>query len=97
MVVVLTTAPPTGEGKHSSCGIYLVDNAKGSIVYQASIPGVPARPGGRACQVKAELTENWLIYHYWDGDAGVGGQTKGYMMVSVELYEGEKLDDKTER
>ncbi|TFK65860.1 DUF1620-domain-containing protein [Pluteus cervinus] len=96
MVVVLTIAPPKGDGKHSSCGIYLVDNVKGSIVYQAAVPGTPSRPGGKACQVKVELTENWLIYHYWDGDFGVGGQTKGYMMVSVELYEGEKLDDKTE-
>ena len=33
------------------------------------------------------------MYHYYEKDA----EATGYRMVSVELYEGEKADDKTKR
>ncbi|KAL0573048.1 hypothetical protein V5O48_008907 [Marasmius crinis-equi] len=80
----------------SGCGIYLVDGVKGSTVYHASVPTSTGGTGG-GCDVKAVLTENWLVYHYFDEDyQGAGpGQTKGYRMVSVELYEGQGVDDKT--
>jgi len=78
-----SVSPPT-------CGIYLVDGAKGSIVYRAV---VPARGG--ACDVKVALTENWLVYHYFDEEYDAVGQAKGYRMVTVELYEGRNIDDKT--
>jgi hypothetical protein len=75
------------------CGIYLVDTTKGSIIYRTTVPG-----SAGACNVKATLTENWLVYHYHEEDlAAVVGQAKGDRMVSVELYEGEHIDDKTER
>jgi ER membrane protein complex subunit 1 len=42
----------------STCGIYLVDTTKGSIIYRTT---VAANAG--TCDVKATLTENWLVYH----------------------------------
>lgn len=77
--------PPT-------CGIYLVDATKGSIIYHATLP---ASTG--VCDVKATITENWLVYSYFDEDFAGVGQSKGYRVVSVELYEGTKADDKIKR
>ncbi|KAK0200946.1 DUF1620-domain-containing protein [Desarmillaria ectypa] len=82
--VVLTNAVAS---EPPSCGLYVVDAAKGTIVYQVSLPVIAGK-----CDVKATLTENWLIYHYYDDD---DGQAKGYRMVTVELYEGSQADDKT--
>ncbi|KAM5541019.1 hypothetical protein V8D89_005330 [Ganoderma adspersum] len=86
---VLTGPPSTAPvSDKATCGVYLVDGAKGTILYQAVVPSV----GGR-CDVKAVLVENWLVYHYYDNDVGVN-QAKGYRIVSVELYEGKGIDDK---
>jgi hypothetical protein len=78
-------SPPT-------CAVYLIDSAKGSIIYRATLPSSAGH-----CDVKVSLTENWLIYHYFDGEFDSFGQAKGYRMVSVELYEGKHIDDKTKR
>ncbi|KAL4246361.1 ER membrane protein complex subunit 1 [Abortiporus biennis] len=86
MIVVLTGSS-TGPSK--SCGIYAIDAAKGSVLYHAVVPA----PGG-FCDVKATLTENWLVYHYYDDEIAGVDQAKSYRMVSVEFYEGEKIDDK---
>jgi ER membrane protein complex subunit 1 len=88
LFVVLTESPLVSP---KTCGVYLVDSTKGSIIYHAN---VPASAG--TCDVKASLTENWLVYHYYEDFAGVG-QAKGYRVVSVELYEGAQIDDKTSR
>jgi hypothetical protein len=86
----LTTSTP----KQKSCGVYLVDAAKGSIVYHARFPA----SAGRGCEdVKMTITENWLVYSYFEEEVlGVGGG-KGYRVVSVEFYEGVKADDKIRR
>ena len=78
-------APPT-------CGLYIVDGVKGTIVYRVVLPGVARRTP--VCDVRVSLTENWLVYHYYD--EGAGGETKGWRTVSVELYEG-LVDQKTGR
>jgi len=88
LFVILTEAPLVSP---TTCGVYLVDSTKGSVVYRASVPATSG-----ICDVKASLTENWLVYHYYEEFAGVG-QAKGYRMVSVELYEGSQVDDKTSR
>lgn len=75
-----------------SCGIYLIDSTKGTIIYHATVPA-----GNGACDVKAVITENWLVYHYFDDKFSGTGKTKGYRMVTVELYEGSEIDDKTKR
>ena len=59
---------------------------KGTLIYHASVP-----PSTGMCDVKVTLTENWLVYSYYD-DA-----YKGQMVVSAELYEGLGVDDKTQR
>jgi hypothetical protein len=84
--VVLTASPS------SRCGIYLVDSVKGSIIYRALLPS-----RGDICDVKAVLIENRLVYHYFYGDFSGVGSTKGYRIVTVELYEGTKVDDRTRR
>lgn len=81
----LTSHPPT-------CAIYLVDAAKGSIVYHATLP-----TSAGVCDVKATITENWLVYSYFDEDFAGVGSSKGYRVVSVEFYEGVKADDKLKR
>ncbi len=84
----VTTASP------DACGVYVIDAAKGSIVYHVSIA---TRQGGVGCDLHATLVENWLVYVYWEDEYQWVGQTKGRRLVSVELYEGSKPDDKTRR
>ncbi|KAH7906600.1 hypothetical protein BJ138DRAFT_1015952 [Hygrophoropsis aurantiaca] len=79
----LATSPPT-------CAVYLVDGVKGTIVYHASVPAAEG-----TCDVHASLTENWLVYQYFDDEFAGIGQSKGYHVVSVELYEGQAPDEKT--
>ena len=81
------TASPT----RSMCGIYLVDSMKGTVVYHAEV-----RSSSKGCEVQTVLTENWLVYHYYQSEVGEGN-AKGYRMVSVEFYEGQKEDEKTKR
>ncbi|KAJ7588211.1 hypothetical protein C8J56DRAFT_1164789 [Mycena floridula] len=73
----------------SQCGIQVVDTVKGSVLYRAVVPAAAG-----SCDVKATLTENWLVYHYFDPELA-SGQAKGYRMVSVEFYEGKEIDEKT--
>ncbi|RDX49601.1 DUF1620-domain-containing protein [Lentinus brumalis] len=80
-----STAPPSDS---AACSIYLVDGGKGTIIYHTVLPSVAG-----ACDVKAALVENWLVYHYYDNEVGVN-QAKGHRVVSVELYEGYGVDDK---
>lgn len=75
------------------CGVVLVDGAKGTLLYHANLPA--AR--GSCESVHAVITENWLVYTYWDGDVVSELQAKGQKVVSVELYEGTDVDDKTRR
>ncbi|KAF8678535.1 hypothetical protein AX14_004695 [Amanita brunnescens Koide BX004] len=82
---VKTTA--TASGDAPTCGLYIVDGVKGTIVYHVVLPSVTRRTP--ACDVRVSLTENWLVYHYYDE-----GETKGWRTVSVELYEG-MADQKT--
>ncbi|EMD34983.1 hypothetical protein CERSUDRAFT_116509 [Gelatoporia subvermispora B] len=85
VAVVAGSAPPA-----ASCSVYLIDGAKGTIVYQVAVPPVEG-----TCNVKVMLTENWLVYHYWDAESAGTEGAKGYRVVSVELYEGAGVDDKT--
>ncbi|KAJ7663918.1 DUF1620-domain-containing protein [Mycena polygramma] len=77
------------QGTETGCGVYVVDGAKGSVPYSAVVPGA-----GPVCDVHATLVENWLVYHYYDGQGERDGETKGWRLVTVELYEG-GVDDKT--
>ena len=86
LFTVLTASP-----SRSMCGIYVVDSMKGTLVYHAEI-----KLSLRGCEIKTTLTENWLVYHYYESD-GTEGSAKGYRMVSVEFYEGQKEDEKTKR
>ncbi|KAJ3985170.1 hypothetical protein F5890DRAFT_1389972, partial [Lentinula detonsa] len=90
--VVVLTAPHSSTllTSNAHCGLYLVDSVKGSVIYEATLPAE-----GHNCNVKATFTENWLVYHYYDDEYQGAGQTKGYKMVTVELYEGKQVDEKT--
>ncbi|KAJ6617050.1 hypothetical protein B0H10DRAFT_1349440 [Mycena sp. CBHHK59/15] len=88
MFVVLTHG---ADAVQSGCGVYIVDGAKGSVLYSAVVPGA----GTQRCDVHATLVENWLVYHYYDGEGAGTGETKGWRIVTVELYEG-GLDEKTQ-
>jgi hypothetical protein len=87
LTLVLTSSPSS-----RTCGIYILDMVKGSVVYHASVPAA-----GGACDVQATLTENWLVYHYFDDEPPAVGQSKGYRVISVEFYEGNGPDDKIRR
>ncbi|CCM05286.1 uncharacterized protein FIBRA_07498 [Fibroporia radiculosa] len=76
----------------SRCSIYLVDGSKGTIVYHAVLPSADSK-----CDVNVVLAENWLVYHYFDSEATGVNEAKGHRIVSVELYEGGGVDDKTRR
>lgn len=92
MLVLTTPHSSTALTSNAHCGLYLVDSVKGSVVYEATLP-----TEGNVCNVKATFTENWLIYHYYDNEYEDIGHTKGYKVVTVELYEGKQIDDKTRR
>ncbi|KAF5347996.1 hypothetical protein D9757_014689 [Collybiopsis confluens] len=97
-IVLVLTAPHSSSSSalhpdghvHAHCGLYLVDSVKGSVVYKVTLPTERG-----TCNVKATFTENWLVYHYYDGEYQGTGQTKGYKIVTVELYEGKQVDEKT--
>jgi ER membrane protein complex subunit 1 len=73
------------------CSIYLVDGVKGSVIYHVAV----AAKG--TCGIEAVLTENWLVYSYYDDEYIGVGQSKGHRVISVELYEGNGINDKTRR
>ncbi|KAL5498433.1 hypothetical protein ACEPAH_2575 [Sanghuangporus vaninii] len=75
--------PPT-------CGVYLIDGAKGTIIYHSIIPAARG-----TCDIHVAFTENWLVYFYYDDELVSAAQAKGYRVVSVELYEGRGVNDKT--
>src|SRR5262249_53426691 len=80
------------EGVPSACGMYLVDGAKGTIIYHAVLPAARG-----TCDIRVAFTENWLVYIYYDDEVGSVAQAKGWRIVSVELYEGSGVNDKTRR
>ncbi|KAF7979908.1 hypothetical protein HWV62_40304 [Athelia sp. TMB] len=84
-LVAVTTASPASHPP--TCAIYVGDAVKGTVVYHAVLPA-----SGGLCDVQATLSDNWLVYHYFDED--LGGKSKGYRAVSVEFYEGAHADDK---
>jgi hypothetical protein len=85
---VVTTVSST------TCGVYVLDFARGNIVYHASIA---AKKNKEGCNLHVAFVENWLVYVYWDEEYEWTGQTKGHRLVTVELYEGSSPDDKTRR
>ncbi|OJA12449.1 hypothetical protein AZE42_08048, partial [Rhizopogon vesiculosus] len=54
--MVLTSSPQS-----RTCGIYVLDMVKGSVIYHVGVPAA-----GGVCDVQATLTENWLVYQYFD-------------------------------
>ena len=74
------------------CSVYLVDGSKGSVIYHSSVTSTKS-----PCSIEAVLTENWLVYGYYDEDFAGSHQTKGHRIVSVEVYEGKGINDKTRR
>ena len=62
-------------------------------MYHATLPASSVG----MCDVHAALTENWLVYHYYDERIQGKDGAKGWRIVSVELYEGDGIDDKTKR
>ena len=89
LFAMTTVSKPSSNGV---CSVYLVDESKGSILYHASVTSTKG-----ACRIEAELTENWLVYGYYDEDIAGDHQTKGHRIVSVEVYEGQGINQKTRR
>ncbi|CCA66499.1 hypothetical protein PIIN_00183 [Serendipita indica DSM 11827] len=79
-------ANPAGTPR-ARCTIYLIDASKGTVLYSTNVPS--SKRTSLACDVKMTLVENWLVYHYYEDSSEYGeAGTKGWRMVSVELYEG---------
>ncbi|PVG00098.1 DUF1620-domain-containing protein [Serendipita vermifera] len=95
-VLTETRSRPSHEGSYSnqqgetvlSCTIHLIDTSKGSVLYSKHVTSKKAKHADHGCDVKMSLTENWLVYHYYDDDSEGATGAKGWRMVSVELYEG---------
>ena len=88
--VVISAPSRASSSPSGTCGLYVVDTVKGTVLYHASLPVVDG------CDIKAVLDENWLVYSYYDDGIGVGG-AKGYRIISVEMYEGYGPDEKISR
>ncbi|KLO18736.1 DUF1620-domain-containing protein [Schizopora paradoxa] len=84
---LITTSRGT---EQPTCGLYVVDGGKGTVLYHAVLPSVNG-----ACNIKAAMAENWLVYIYYDDEISSAVQAKGYRAVSVEFYEGKQINDKT--
>ncbi|KZT58169.1 DUF1620-domain-containing protein [Calocera cornea HHB12733] len=91
LVVALTEHLSATDGGEW-CGVHVVDEVSGAVVYEASV----RKPSGRECGISAVLADNWLVWHFWnDGNSGAvvanggGMRTKGWRVVVVELYEGD--------
>jgi hypothetical protein len=67
-----------------------LDVVKGSVIYHVSVPAADS-----VCEIQATLTENWLVYHYFDAEFSGTGQGKGYGVISVEFYKCGGPDDRT--
>jgi hypothetical protein len=89
LFAVTTVSKPS---PNAVCSVYLVDGSKGSVIYHASVTSTKG-----LCSIEAVLTENWLVYGYYDEDFAGNHQTKGHRIVSVEVYEGKGINDKTRR
>ena len=89
LFAVTTVSKPS---PNAVCSVYLVDGSKGSVIYHASVTSTRG-----SCDIVAVLSENWLVYGYYDEDSTGNHQTKGYRVVSVEVYEGKGINDKTRR
>jgi len=90
LIGIQTLSSATSASSKATCKLYLLDGAKGSIIYHVVLPSING-----ACDIKASLTENWLLYSYYDDEVVSAVQSKGHKVVSVELYEGSGIDDKT--
>ncbi|KAI0743061.1 hypothetical protein C8Q80DRAFT_1192304 [Daedaleopsis nitida] len=89
LIGVVTGPPSTApRSEDATCAVYLLDGAKGTVIYHVVLPSTKGE-----CDVKATLVENWLVYHHYDGEVSPH-QAKSYRVVSVELYEGYGPDDK---
>lgn len=89
---VMISAPSrTSPSPFPTCGLHVIDTVKGTVLYHVSLPVLDEK-----CDIQVSLDENWLVYSYYDDDTEVGG-TKGYRVVSVEMYEGYGPDEKFSR
>ncbi|KAI6102247.1 hypothetical protein F5141DRAFT_1242077 [Pisolithus sp. B1] len=88
------TAAQTGleESLGTMCGLYVLDSVEGTVLYRVRL----LAPERRCDDVHAALVDHWLVYAYFEDGTGAGGDgTKGWRIVSVEMYEGKKPDDVT--
>lgn len=89
---VVISAPSRASSTPSrTCGLYVVDTVKGTVLYHVLLPVVDG-----TCDIQAVLDENWLVYSYYDDSTEIGS-AKGYRVVSVEMYEGYGADEKISR
>ncbi|KAH0834202.1 hypothetical protein J3R83DRAFT_11514 [Lanmaoa asiatica] len=88
MSVVISAPIRASSAPSRTCGLYVVDTVKGTVLYHVSLPVVDGK-----CDTQATLDENWLVYSYYDDGTEIGS-AKGYRVVSVEMYEGYGPDEK---
>jgi hypothetical protein len=101
-LVLAAASPRLPPGAHPACEVVVLDAGKGTVLYRRTIPTAPVVPGSASarlapCDVKVALSENWLVYHYYDAMDEREFGAKGWRIVSVEMYEGKGVDEKTGR
>lgn len=87
-LVAYSTIFTDGSGQAS---VNVVDSVSGSIIYQTLIENVDVAQG-----IPVAMAENWLTFAYTENASPEKGAA-GYRLVSVELFEGDKEDDKQNR
>lgn len=86
-LIAYSTVFTDGSGQAS---VNVVNSVSGSVVYQTLIDNVDITQS-----IPVALAENWLTFAYTE--KATDKRAVGYRLVSVELFEGEKENDKQNR
>jgi hypothetical protein len=86
-LIAYSTVFTDGSGQAS---VNVIDSVSGSVVYQTLIDNVDT-----AQSIPVALAENWLTFAYTE--KATDKRAVGYRLVSVELFEGDKENDKQNR
>ncbi len=72
--------------------IHVLDSVSGNLTYSRTIDEVVEEEG-----IEAVLSRNWLVYKFSTREGEEGERQVTHRLITVELYEGDGVNRKTER